>query len=62
MPELAVTNDNKYFSDTDVHDLLIRSGFLRKSENTRNVRSEWFEIDLATAKNAIRATKEGENP
>lgn len=57
--ELAVTNDNKYFSDTEVHDVLIRSGFSRKAENTRNTRSEWFEIDLATVKSAINATKEG---
>jgi len=57
--ELAVTNDNKYFSDTDVHDVLIRSGFSRRSENTRNTRSEWFETDLETAKKAINATKEG---
>ena len=57
--EIALTNDNRYFSDTDVHDVLIRSGYYRKAENTRNIRSEWFEIDLETAKNAIRATKEG---
>ncbi len=57
--ELAVTHDNKYFSDTDVHDVLTRSGFGRKSENTKNSRSEWFEIDLPTAVNAIHATKEG---
>ncbi len=56
--ELAVTNKNQYFSDTNVHDVLIRSGFSRKSENTKNYRSEWFEIDLETAKNAISATKE----
>ena len=57
--ELALTNQNQYFSDTDVHNVLIRSGFPRKSENTKNSHSEWFEIDLLTAKNAIRATKEG---
>ncbi len=56
--ELAVTNNNKYFSDIDVHEVLIRSGFSRRSENTRNTRSEWFEINLETAKNAINATKE----
>src|SRR3990172_3249633 len=57
--ELAVTKDNKYFSDTDVHAVLIRSGFSRKSENTNNTHSEWFEVDLTTAKNAIKAIKEG---
>lgn len=57
--ELAITNANKYFSDTEVHAVLNRSGFSRKAENTKNYRSEWFEIDLTTAKNAINATKEG---
>ncbi|MBP9763523.1 MAG: Eco57I restriction-modification methylase domain-containing protein [Candidatus Pacebacteria bacterium] len=58
--ELAVTNDGKScFLDTDVHDVLIRSGFPRKSENTKNYRSEWFEVSLEVAKRAIEAVKEG---
>ena len=57
--ELAVTKDNKYFDDNYVHNVLIRSGFPRKSENTKNIKSEWFEIDLNTARNAIKAVKEG---
>lgn len=58
--ELAITNDGKFcFFDTDVHDVLIRSGFPRKSENTKNSRSEWFEVNLEVAKNAIQAVKEG---
>jgi superfamily II DNA or RNA helicase len=57
--ELAVTNDNRYFSDTDVHNVLTRSGVSRKAENTKNTHSEWFEINLKTAINAISATKEG---
>lgn len=57
--ELALTDNNQYFSDTDVHEVLTRSGYNRKSENTQNYRSEWFEIDLETAKNAIKATKAG---
>ena len=57
--EIAITNDNQYFSDTDVHNVLIRSGYNRKSENTRNKRSEWFEVDLATVIKAINAKKEG---
>jgi len=57
--ELAVTKENKYFSDVEVHKVLIRSGFPRKAENTKNFKAEWFEIDLATAKNAIKAVKDG---
>jgi len=56
--ELAVTNKEAYFADYDVHQVLIRSGYKRKSENVRNTRSEWFEIDLGVAKKAIQAVKE----
>jgi superfamily II DNA or RNA helicase len=56
--ELAVTDNNEYFADYDVHNVLLRSGFERKSD-IGNKHSEWFEIDLETAKNAIRATKAG---
>ena len=56
---LAVTDDNRYFSDYDVHSVLTRSGFKRKSESVDNSHSEWFQIDLTTAKNAIQAAKEG---
>ncbi|HMS50202.1 MAG TPA: GIY-YIG nuclease family protein [Candidatus Saccharibacteria bacterium] len=47
---LGLTEDSEYLSDHTVHNVLIRSGLDRKSENTKNVHSEWFEIDLATAK------------
>ncbi len=57
--ELAVTNDDKYFSDHDVHEILMRSGYERKSESTKNSHSEWFEVGLEVAKNAIQAAKEG---
>jgi len=57
--ELAVTDKGEYFSDQDVHNVLIRSGFPRKSKSAKNGRSEWFEIDLEKAKNAIKAVKEG---
>lgn len=57
--ELAVTFNNLSFSDTDVHNILIRSGYERKAENIKNARSEWFEIPLEIAKNAIQAAKEG---
>jgi superfamily II DNA or RNA helicase len=57
--ELAVTNTGEYFGDQKVHDVLIRSGFPRKPINTKNPHSEWFQIDLEKAKNAIKAVKEG---
>ncbi len=56
--EIAITNDGKYFSDYDVHEVLKRSGFERKAENIKNSHSEWFEISLEIAKNAIQAVKE----
>lgn len=57
--ELAVKNDGNYFSDYDVHEVLIRSGYKRKAESFKNSHSEWFEVDLDIAKKAIRAVKEG---
>lgn len=57
--ELSVTVNGYYFSDHEVHEILKRSGYSRRSENTRNAHSEWFEIEIETAKNAIRAAKEG---
>lgn len=56
---LAVTNNGDYLSDYIVHNVLKRSGYERKSENVKNAHSEWFTVDLATAKNAIQAAKEG---
>lgn len=56
--ELALTNDGDYFSDHDVHNVLIRSGYKRTSE-TDNPHSEWFQVNLATAIKAIEATKDG---
>lgn len=57
--ELAVTANGDYFSDQDVHNVLIRSGFPRKAKYTKNLRSEWFEVSLEVAKKAIQAAKEG---
>lgn len=57
--ELAVTNEGKYFSDHQVHEVLKRSGYERKTESVKNARSEWFEVNLEVAKNAIQAVKEG---
>jgi len=57
--ELAVTNDGSYFSDYQVHEVLKRSGYERKSESVKNAHSEWFEVSLEVVKNAIQAVKEG---
>lgn len=47
----------KSFNDKAVHDVLIRSGIRRRTNAGWG--SEWFETDLATVKNAIKAVKEG---
>ena len=47
------------FSDAEVHNVLIRSGIKRKTFDTQNKANEWFETDLETVKNAIKAVKEG---
>ncbi|MCA9354904.1 MAG: DEAD/DEAH box helicase family protein, partial [Candidatus Kaiserbacteria bacterium] len=57
--ELSVTNKGEYFSDHDVHQVLLRSNYKRKSENVKNLKSEWFEVTLEVAQNAIQAVKEG---
>lgn len=46
-------------NDHDVHDVLTHSGIKKKVFNTANKANEWFITDLATVKNAIKATKEG---
>ncbi len=47
----------KAFSDHDVHNVLSKSGVeCKKINNTTG--KEWFEVDLETAKNAIKAVKE----
>lgn len=55
--ELAWIKESKrWFSDKDVHEVLLRSGY-KRSEKLDG--TEWFEVDLETAKAAIRAVKEG---
>jgi hypothetical protein len=49
------------FSDSEVHQVLIRSGILRKTFDTENKANEWFVTDLETVKNAIKAVKESRN-
>lgn len=51
---IALTN----FSDKDVHNVLFASGKKRVQPNATSG-NEWFEVDLETAKNAIKAVKEG---
>ena len=46
------------FSDKDVHSVLLNSGKRRVQPNATSGK-EWFEVDLETAKNAIKAVKEG---
>ena len=46
------------FSDTEVHNVLKRSGIKQK---TYNGATEWFITDLETVKNAIKAVKEGKD-
>lgn len=46
------------FRDWDVHDVLTRSGIKKVFPNEVNA-NEWFKTDLETAKNAIKAFKEG---
>lgn len=47
----------KSFNDKAVHEVLTRSGIKRRT--AAGWGSEWFETDLATVKNAIKAVKEG---
>ena len=56
--EIAIRNNGKSFSDGDVHNVLIRSGYERRSENAHNQNSEWFQVQLEIAKKAIIAVKE----
>ena len=59
--ELALYSDNngtlKAFYDSDVHDVLKRSG-IKKHCFEHSTANEWFECDLETAKKAITAVKE----
>lgn len=55
------TIESRAFSDHDVHEVLDRSGFDRHRFFDTDKSSEWFKVDLTTAKAAIRAVKEGRN-
>ncbi|MGM9841958.1 MAG: DEAD/DEAH box helicase family protein, partial [Candidatus Limisoma sp.] len=45
------------FNDKEVHQVLLRSGIRRRESANRG--TEWFETDLPTVVNAIKAVKEG---
>ena len=51
----------KAFSDSEVHNVLIRSGIKRKTFDTKNKANEWFVTDLETVKKAIAAVKESKD-
>jgi len=59
--EVTIYNNNgvKSFSDSEVHNVLLRSGIKRKVFDTKNKANEWFITDLETVKKAIKAVKEG---
>lgn len=56
---LSIPGEKPEDVDKKVHRILQRSGYPRKSENVKNIHSEWFEISLDVAKNAINAAREG---
>ena len=56
---LAITNDGKVFKDKDVHRVLKNSGIKKHDFKNNKNPEEWFEINLETAKNAIKAVKQG---
>ncbi len=49
------------FNDKQVHTVLERSGIKKKVFDTVKGANEWFCCDLATAKNAIKAVKNGQS-
>ena len=62
--EVTVYNDKgtlNSFSDSEVHNVLLRSGIKRKVFDTKNKANEWFITDLETVKKAIKAVKEGKD-
>lgn len=49
----------KSFTDSEIHQILTRSGLKKKVFDKKNNANEWFITDLQTVKNAIKAAKEG---
>lgn len=63
--EIAIYTNSKgqikAFRDYKVHEVLKRSGISVKKFQTNKIQNEWFECDLTTAKNAIKAVKCGKS-
>lgn len=61
--EIAVRQKGKYleaFRDNDIHAVLKKSGISQVKINTPGAKpTEWFKVDLDTARNAITAYKQG---
>lgn len=53
------TKQIQSFQDHDVHDVILNSGFQAIKFVESGKPSEWYKIDLTSAKNAIAAVKEG---
>ena len=51
----------KSFNDSEVHNVLIRSGINKKVFDIENKANEWFITDLETVKKAITAVKQGKS-
>lgn len=56
---LAIDNKNRTFKDSDVHKVLNNSGIVKHDFDNEKDPLEWYETNLETAKNAIKAVKEG---
>jgi len=56
---LAIDNKNRTFKDKDVHKVLRNSGIIKHDFGNDKDPAEWYETNLETAKNAIKAVKEG---
>ena len=53
------SQQDRPFSDHDVHDVILKSGFRAITFTESGRKSEWFEIDLDSAIKSISAVKEG---
>lgn len=56
---LAMTDKKGTFKDKDVHNVLVNSGIKKHDFKNEKSPEEWFETDLTTVKNAIKAVKQG---
>lgn len=54
-----IEGTNQAARDNKVHEVLTHSGIEKKYFETHRKQNEWFKVDLNTAKNAIKAVREG---